>query len=73
MDTLTLLRKLFPASVTVPEALDAPLDLPSFELIVLAEEMESAFGFRVQADDLSPENFGTLAGLVAFVERKRTT
>jgi acyl carrier protein len=68
-DLMEKLRSLFPASVAVPEDPDLPLDLPSFELVVLAEELEDAFGLRVHARDIVPENFGTLRALANFVAR----
>ncbi|MBL8952383.1 MAG: acyl carrier protein [Myxococcaceae bacterium] len=48
---------------------DAPLGLQSLELVMLAEAIEDTFGLRVTAADVVPENFGTLARLVAFVGR----
>jgi acyl carrier protein len=34
--------------------------------------MEGTFGIKVDDDDLTPENFGTLRRMTSFVEQKRT-
>ena len=51
---------------------DEPLQLQSLELVMLVEAIEDAFGLRVAAADVSPQNFGTLGRMVAYVDRIRT-
>jgi len=71
----TAVRELVRAAVArhleLPAADDDELDLSSFVVIALAEELEAQGGFVVAARELLPENFGTIAKLIAFVERKR--
>ena len=66
------IRELLSQRGGAPEDASAPLDLPSLEVILLAEDLEARFDLRVKATDLSPENFGTLRGLVDFVTRGRS-
>ena len=65
------LVELIEAHIEVPEADDAPLGLSSLALVELAEDLEERFGFLVRASDVTPDNFGSLGSLVAFVARKR--
>ena len=65
------IRELLEQHVEPPADDAADLRLKSFELVVLAESLEDAFGIRVKAADLLPENFGSIARIAAFVARKR--
>lgn len=40
-------------------------------VLELVAHMESAYGFKVEDDELIPENLDSIDSLVAFVERKR--
>jgi len=71
MSTESVVRELVEQHVEIAGP-DEPLELKSLELVMLAEAIEDAFGLRVRATDVVPENFGTLSRLVAFVERSRT-
>jgi acyl carrier protein len=71
MSTEEKLRQLIEQHVEL-EGPDEPLQLRSIELVMLVEAIEDAFGLRVKAAEVTPENFGTLARLVTFVDRART-
>lgn len=45
--------------------------LDSMAILQLVSFLEEQFGVEVADDEMVPENFGTLARLGAFVERKR--
>jgi acyl carrier protein len=64
------IRSVIADHVSVPDDPRAPLQLPSLSLVMVAEELEARFGFVVLAREMVPENFGSVAGLVAFVERR---
>ena len=66
-----VVRAAVAAHLDLPASDDDELDLTSLAVIALAEELEVREGFVVAARELLPENFGTVAALVAFVERKR--
>ena len=66
-----LVRAAVARHLELPAADDDELDLSSLVVIALAEELEAQGGFVVAARELLPENFSTVAKLVAFVERKR--
>ena len=51
---------------------DEPLGLKSLELVMLVEAIEDTFGLRVAAADVTPENFGTLARIVDYVQSNST-
>lgn len=68
MSTEARLRELVEQHVEV-QGRDVPLELSSLELVMLVEAIEDAFGLRVRAADVTPENFGTLGKMIAFVER----
>lgn len=57
--------------VALPEDDLAPLRLESFALVVLAEDLEQRFNFRVLASEVVPAHFGSLAALIGYVSRKR--
>ena len=63
-------RGLLADQLQLPADEAAPLELASLELVMLAEELEAAFGFVVAARELIPANFGSMARLIAFVERR---
>lgn len=50
------------------EGPDELLALKSLELVMIVEAIEDTFGLRVAAADVTPENFGTLSRMVAYVE-----
>ena len=54
----------------LPSADDAPLELASLQLVVIAEALETRFGFIVAARELNAENFETLERILAFARRK---
>ena len=64
------IRRILAVHVDLPASDEAPLLLPSLVVIVLVEELEREFGFRVPARELVPDNFGSVARLAAFVRRK---
>jgi acyl carrier protein len=60
-------RGLLATHLEPPASDDAPLVLSSFALVVLVEELEDAFGVRISAAQVTPENFGSVARIVAMV------
>jgi len=53
--------------------MDVPLrdlGLSSLRMIQLIGDLESTFQIRINDDDVDEENFGTLSGLIQFVEEK---
>ena len=64
------LREILAAHLEVPAGAEAPLDLASLSLVVVAEELEARFGFVVAARELVAANFGSLAALVGYCGRK---
>ena len=64
-------RAVLAAHVAVPPDDAAALALDSFTLIALAEDLEQRFGFVVGAREVTPDHFGSVERLVAFVARKR--
>ena len=50
---------------------DAPLQLESFVLVVIAEALEERFGIRVSAREMLPANFGSIQRIAEYVEGKR--
>jgi hypothetical protein len=71
MTLLAEIRALIAEHAEPPAADDAELQLPSLVLVIVAEELERRHGFLVAARELTPEYFGSIARLAAFVERKR--
>jgi acyl carrier protein len=49
----------------------APIELDSLTLVTIVEALEDEFGIRVQARDVVPSNFATLAAIVAFVRARQ--
>jgi acyl carrier protein len=45
--------------------------LDSMAIVELVSFLEARFGIQVSDDDLMPENFKTIDGIVAFVERTK--
>lgn len=60
-------RELLSTHLEPPASDDAPLSLSSFALVVLVEELEDAFGVRISAAQVTPENFGSVGAIVALV------
>jgi len=71
MTTAEVVRSLLQEHAEVPESDDAPLEVESFVLVVVAEALEERFGIRVAAREMRPENFGSVARIAAYVEGKR--
>ena len=44
----------------------------SLGFVELVEEVQSQFGLRVEDVEVTEENFGSIAAIAAFVERKRS-
>ena len=64
-------RALLGEHLVVPDDDDAPLELESFVLVVVAEDLEPRLGVKVTAKDVVPGNFSTVNRLVDFVLRRR--
>lgn len=62
-------RALLASHVGPPASDDAPITLSSFELVVLVEELEDAFGLRISAAQVTPENFRSVASIVRLVAK----
>lgn len=60
-------RQIVSAHREPPAEATAPLELASLEIVLVAEALEEAFGLKVSARDLTPENFGSVERLVRFV------
>jgi acyl carrier protein len=66
-----LVLELLSALRAPPAADDEPLELDSLALVTLVEALEDRLGIAVSAAEVVPENFASLARVVAFVEGKR--
>jgi acyl carrier protein len=62
-------RALLSSHVASPASDDAVLELSSFELVVLVEELEDAFDVRISAAQVTPENFRSVASIVKLVSK----
>lgn len=71
MDVRGRISELLGAYCAVPADDAATLQLDSLSLLQLIEELELAFDLRVRASEATPEHFGSLARIVAFVEGRR--
>ncbi len=71
MTLLDEIRALIAEHAELPADDAADLALPSLALVIVAEELERRHGFLVAARELTADNFGSIARLAAFVERKR--
>lgn len=47
--------------------------IDSVAVMKLVSFLEETYNIKVDDDDLVPENFDTLAAIIAFVERRRST
>lgn len=45
--------------------------IDSLRLVEMVDRFQSDFGIAVDGEDLSPENFGSIAGMAAFLSSKR--
>ena len=45
--------------------------LDSLDIVRLVDMLETEYGFRFADDDLVPENFETIGGIVRLVEERR--
>ena len=64
------IRRLVAEHVEPPADDEAELQLPSLALVIVAEELERRHGFLVAARELLPENFGSVARIARFVQRR---
>jgi acyl carrier protein len=62
-------RALLATHLEPPADDHAPLVLSSFALVVLVEELEDAFGVRIAAAEVTPENFRSVASILALVHK----
>lgn len=46
--------------------------IDSLGVLDVVQFLEEAFSIKIDDEDLTPENFGTLQAMVSFVEQKRT-
>ena len=69
--TASAVRAMLSEHADLPPGDEEPLALPSFTLVVLAESLEQQYGFLVAARELVPDNFGSVARIAAYVDRKR--
>jgi methoxymalonate biosynthesis acyl carrier protein len=46
--------------------------IDSLQLVEIIERFQSELGIEIDGEDLSPENFGSLAGMARFLGRKQT-
>ncbi len=53
-----------------PATDDTPLELDSLTVVLLVEALEDQLGVRVAARDVVPDNFETVARLVAYLEAR---
>ncbi len=65
------LRALFAEHATVPPDDAAPLELDSLTLVTIVEALEDRFALRIQAREVVPANFASLAAIAAFVRARR--
>jgi acyl carrier protein len=49
---------------------DKPLELDSLTLVQLVEALEEEFDLRVRPSEVVPENFGSVAAMIAFVSAR---
>jgi acyl carrier protein len=47
--------------------------IDSLHLMAIVDEFQSRFGIDVSGKDLSPENFGSIAGMAMFLTSRRGT
>ncbi|HZO77139.1 MAG TPA: phosphopantetheine-binding protein [Solirubrobacteraceae bacterium] len=45
--------------------------IDSLQLVEIIERFQGDLGIEVGGEDLSPENFGSIAGMARFLEQKR--
>jgi acyl carrier protein len=50
---------------------DEGLCLDSINIMDLVTDIESALAIRIEEDDISPDNFGTVGRLLKFLESRR--
>jgi acyl carrier protein len=65
-----MVKQILSDHIEVPDNDDAPLQLESLILVMVAEQLEWRFGFRVGARDVVPENFGSVSAIVRYVESR---
>jgi len=65
------LRALVAEHATVSPDDAAPLELDSLTLVTIVEALEDRFDLRVQAREVVPANFASLAAIAAFVRARR--
>jgi acyl carrier protein len=47
--------------------------IDSLQLMELVDAFQSRFGIEISGEDLSPENFGSIAGMAKFLTHRRGT
>lgn len=45
--------------------------IDSLQLVEIIERLQSDLGIEIGGEDLSPENFGSVAAMASFLERKQ--
>jgi acyl carrier protein len=65
-----VIRSLLEEHAEISSDDEAPLEVESFVLVVVAEALEEKFGIRVAAKEMRPENFGSVARIAAYVDGK---
>lgn len=66
-ELLAKVREVVESLTDCPEDSAAPLEVDSLTLVQIVEELEMVFDLRVRPSEVVPENFGSLAALVAYV------
>lgn len=80
MTTVTIepqIRQLLSEIAHAPDVFDAPADatldqvgIDSIGMIDLIYRLEESFGIRIPDEDVTPDNFESIASLTALVTRK---
>jgi len=70
--TRETVRALVAELATAPANDEAPLEVESLVRIQIVEAVEDAFDLVVNADELTPEHFASVASIARFVEQKRS-
>lgn len=59
------------ASLTDEDQLFSRGVIDSLQLVEIIERLQSELGIEIDGEDLSPENFGSVAAMARFLERKQ--
>lgn len=71
--TIDRVRAAISHLAAIPADDAAPLDVDSLTLVSIVEAIEDAFDLRVAPREVVPENFSSVAAIVAFVVRRRAS